>query len=309
MSTPTGFRPSPAAYAAWWAKDAVETGLTRLSISSLSHLPESRARWLARRLAPFFSLSAGKKTWHNPKCFFESSNWSDRQFRQFHSDRHDYLARLVTDFACLRVLPPQAVKERITFIGTEHVQAALAFGRGVLILCGHTGSFPIIPVSLSLIGNRVSASIRPVARRVDEKYFTNLYHRFGVQLCFVGRNARQTAGQAFARNEIFLAFFDVETSRSATNWLPFGPVRMKINPRLAELALEHHPQLLYASARQLNNGSHLVTITPANPTTPNFQQPGVEELCTEWLRLLGQDVASHPAQWWMWPFQELSHSP
>lgn len=57
---------------------------------------------------------------------------------------------------------PHTVKDKITFTGKEHLDAALEKGKGVVAVTAHFGNFPMMMMALGQQGYPVSSIIRPV---------------------------------------------------------------------------------------------------------------------------------------------------
>lgn len=301
----TKARQTSASHAAWWMKDACESGSTRLVLTGLSRLKERRALKVARVLARFFSMSVGNKPRANSRRFFAPLGWEKQQFRQFQFERQASLARLAVDSSRLLIMTPAELIERTAIVGLEHIEAALSLGRGLLLFSGHMGSFPILPAVLSSFGYKTATASRPIAREKDQKFLSNLFHPFGSSYGFAGKNALGVMRESFQRNQCFLTFFDVAENVASTSNLSFGHVQMRIAAAPALLAIRCRVPVAYASTVQLRNGCNRTTITPVNFDLGARLPDVAAALNAQLLQLLFQDVMAHPAQWWMWAFQDL----
>jgi lauroyl/myristoyl acyltransferase len=290
---------------AWWLKDALDSGLTRLTWIGLSRLPERRALRLARCLAPCFAFAVGRKPHTNARRFFDPLGWSNAQFERFHAARHDYLARLTVDCSRLCIFTRTQLLERTTFVGLEHVKSALADSRGLLFLGAHMGSFPLLPFVLNSCGYKTSGAFRPVARGADRRFLRGLAGRFGTTIGLTGRGALPLMRETFRRNECFFTVFDINDGTNSTVCLPFGHTRMRIALGPALLAVRCRVPVAYVSTCQLADGRNCVTVKPVNFASGDRATLTARELSARLLQLLHQDVVACPAQWWMWGFQDV----
>ncbi len=291
--------------AAWRMKDAFDSGATRLVLTGLSRLEERRALKVARVLTWFYSLSVGNKPRDNACRFFGPLGWQKKEFRQFHSERRESLARLAVDLSRLLVISPAELIERTTLLGVEHVEAALSLGRGLLLLGGHMGSYSILAPILSSFGYKTSTAFRPVARARDRKFMSDLLSPFGSAFGFAGKNALKVMRASFQRNESFLTFFDVMENVASTINLPFGHAHMRIAKGPALLAIRCRVPVAYVSTVQLGDGRNRVTIIPIHFDMRERSADAAAALNAQLLQLLFHDVMANPAQWWMWAFQDL----
>jgi KDO2-lipid IV(A) lauroyltransferase len=73
--------------------------------------------------------------------------------------------RIAVEWARLPRLSPEALLARVGFTGLEHLEKALARGRGALVVTAHYGNWELIPSALRF--RLPNAEIAPTGRRLD----------------------------------------------------------------------------------------------------------------------------------------------
>lgn len=105
---------------------------------------------------------------------------------------------------------PQRFKDRFVIEGREHLDQALAQGKGVIAATAHFGNFPLMMLALTQCGYRVNVIIR---RARDEKVggiLLNVMSRVGVNSVFSQprRECVQNSLRVLRNNEILFILMD-----------------------------------------------------------------------------------------------------
>jgi KDO2-lipid IV(A) lauroyltransferase len=79
---------------------------------------------------------------------------------------------------------PRRLKERVRFVGKEHLERALKAGRGVILVSAHFGNFPLMLSRLSLEGYKVGGIMRPMRDMRVEKMFEKKRRRFNIRTIY-----------------------------------------------------------------------------------------------------------------------------
>jgi len=79
---------------------------------------------------------------------------------------------------------PLLLAQRISFKGREHLDAALARGRGVILVSAHFGNFPLLLGRLSLAGYKAGGIMRPMRDSRVEKIFLKRRKELGVKTIY-----------------------------------------------------------------------------------------------------------------------------
>jgi len=79
---------------------------------------------------------------------------------------------------------PQALKELVTMQGRQHLDSALAGGRGVILVSAHFGNFPLLLGSLAVAGYKAGGIMKPMHDARMEKIFFKKREKFGVKTIY-----------------------------------------------------------------------------------------------------------------------------
>ena len=131
-------------------KDALrwrlEAGLAQLAVGLVCALPERAALRLgalggraARRLSPRHRERART----NMRIAFP--DWSEAQLDALLRRNFSEMGRIVVEWARHSRLSPEALLARVEFAGIEHLEKAIARGRGALVVTAHYGHWELIP--------------------------------------------------------------------------------------------------------------------------------------------------------------------
>jgi KDO2-lipid IV(A) lauroyltransferase len=124
----------------------LEAGLAQLAVGLVCALPERAAIRLGalggrslRRLAPRYYERART----NMRIVFP--DWSEAQLDALLRRNFAEMGRIVVEWARHSRLSPEALLARVEFAGIEHLEKALARGRGALVVTAHYGHWELIP--------------------------------------------------------------------------------------------------------------------------------------------------------------------
>jgi KDO2-lipid IV(A) lauroyltransferase len=127
----------------------LEAGLAQLAVDLVCALPERAAIHLGalgghatRRLAPRYYERART----NMRIVFP--DWSEAQLDALLRRNFAEMGRIVVEWARHSRLSPEALLARVEFAGIEHLEKAIARGRGALVVTAHYGHWELIPSAL-----------------------------------------------------------------------------------------------------------------------------------------------------------------
>jgi len=75
---------------------------------------------------------------------------------------------------------PAMIREKVFFEGREHLDRALAEGKGAILVSAHFGNFPLMLLRLVQEGYKTSGIMRESRDQVIEKDFLTMRNRFGL---------------------------------------------------------------------------------------------------------------------------------
>ena len=161
--------------------------------------------------------------------------------------------RMLTDFVLMGSLTPNDLIERTTVDGREHLDAALAGGRGVIMAVPHMGSWDVAGSFAAALGYQISAVAERFPGSLNEAV-VQTRQRFGLSVIMLGRAAVRALTEALSANRIVALLCDLEQG-PGTEVRFFG--RRAIVPGgPAALALKTGAALLPATQYATTPGRH-----------------------------------------------------
>lgn len=211
--------------------------------------------------------------------------------RLFHWSVRNYL-----DACTLPTLEADALLRRVTVHGLEHLDAALALGKGVVLFSAHLGPFNELVHWLALNGYPTTI---PVEHLKDErllKLLLQLRRSHGINFLPLGGSAPLRALlSALRRNEIVLLPADraIEGPRTlkpffGTNaFLPLGPIHLAQRTGAA----------LVGGFGWWDGAQIEARCVPLSLMLPEAQRSNTECLMDGMIKTLEAFIGAHPEQW------------
>jgi KDO2-lipid IV(A) lauroyltransferase len=143
----------------------LEAGLAQLAVGLVCALPERTALGLgalggraARRLSPRYR----QRALTNMRIAFP--DWSQARLEALLRENFSEMGRIVVEWARHARLSPEQLLARVEFEGIEHLEKAIARGRGALVVTAHYGHWELIPSALRY--RLPQLEITPTGRRL-----------------------------------------------------------------------------------------------------------------------------------------------
>ncbi len=146
------------------------------------------------------------------------------------------LGRLLAVFSQFATADPQALQSLIECEGLEHIDAARASGRGVILFTGHVGAWELTSLALSLFGYPLSFLVR----RIDNPKIESLVDQRRVQLgnrTIDKRSAAREMLQIIQRGGTLGILVDLNTLDREGIFVDFFGIPASTTFMLAKLAL------------------------------------------------------------------------
>jgi phosphatidylinositol dimannoside acyltransferase len=153
--------------------------------------------------------------------------------------------RMLMDFLLLGSLTPEDLAKRMTYDGREHMDAALARGRGVIMAVPHMGSWDMAGSFAASLGYRVWAVAEKFPGSLDDAV-VRTRERFGLKVVSIGRSAVRTLTEALRDNGVVALVCDLEQG-------PGVPVRFFGRRAIVPGG---------PAALALKNGAAIITLAP-----------------------------------------------
>jgi KDO2-lipid IV(A) lauroyltransferase len=205
-------------------------------------------------------------------------------------------------------LPGASREEREAIVridGWDHIPAALAKGRGLLIVTGHFGNWDLPAAILAGRGYPVSAVVETLEPPAWNERVRAIRERIGLRAIPMETGIRDVYA-ALTRNEVIALVFDRPMSEGGAPVHFFG-AETRIPAGVARLALRTGAAVIGAVG--IRRGAHFVAdVSPPLDFTPSGdRERDAQALSQEIVEWLESRVRQYPEQWFMfrafWPDQ------
>lgn len=211
---------------------------------------------------------------------------------------HQMYGHLGASFAeMLRLdrISPADLRDHYTLIGKEHLDAALACGRGGILLTGHLGFWEAGNVIFSRHGYPIAVVAKPMRNPLVDRYFRRMREAGGSYLIDSHKGARRIL-KALQSNHLVGVLMDQHAGKRQGIAVPFFGRPAWTTPIIAEMAMKYRVPVIPAFARRTADDCHQVIVEP------HFflEGSGSEAVRTNVARLnliIEEAVRRNPSQW------------
>ena len=210
-----------------------------------------------------------------------------------------HLGKTAVEFMQFPRLDNKHIQRYVTFEGIEHVEQALAQGKGAIVLTGHFGNWELLAASISA----TVAPLTPIVRELRSPRLNALvsHYRKKAGYATIDRDTGiRQALQCLRRNELLGIVADVDTTVSGVfvdffgrrAYTPYSPVA---------LALKTGAVILPTFIIRQPDGSHRAIIEP--PLALKRTSTKERDLFVntqQFTKIIESYIRQYPAQWiWM----------
>lgn len=211
-----------------------------------------------------------------------------------------YSGRNYLEALCLPHLKPEEIDRRITEKeGLEHLDAALAHGKGAILITAHFGPFEY--VAQWFVVNNYSLTI-PVERLKDERMLELMVKlRSGQGVQFVplgGSTAVRAMISTLRKNQLVIIPVDRAIQGESVEIDFFGtPARLSLGP--VSLAIRTGAMLLIALGWYLPHNKMGGCVVPISLALSEDERKDPEKLMAKVVETLEANIRARPEQWVM----------
>jgi KDO2-lipid IV(A) lauroyltransferase len=224
----------------------------------------------------------------------EQALWLKRFYR--------HLGLLAMELLRLAQATDADLQEKVTIEGMEHLEAALARGKGVLVLSGHLGNWELELASLGSRGYRPNAVVKEIKTEAGNYAAERMRNSHGINL-IPRRNSIRQIMQCLRRNEIVIFVLDQNMTSDEGIFVDFFGRPACTMGGLAVLAERcGAPVLPVGCYRETDMRHHRAVCQPALEWEKVGDDRGrnIRHNTQRYTRLLEEMIRAHPAQWiWM----------
>ena len=210
-----------------------------------------------------------------------------------------HLGKTVVEFMQLPRFDRTQIQRYVTFEGVEHVEQALAQGKGAIILTGHFGNWELLAASISA----TVAPLTPIVRELRSPRLNALVSHYRARAGYttIDRDTGiRQALQCLKRNELLGIVADVDTTVSGVfvdffgrrAYTPYSPVA---------IALKTGATILPTFIIRQPDGSHRAIIeSPLALERTNIKEKDLVINTQKFTKIIESYIRQYPAQWiWM----------
>jgi KDO2-lipid IV(A) lauroyltransferase len=197
----------------------------------------------------------------------------------------------------------------VTLVGWEHVEAALARGKGMLLVTGHVGNWDLPAAVMAGRGYPVNVIVETLEPPAWNERVQGIREHIGLRAVPMETGGRDIY-TALRRNETVAVVFDRPLSKGGVPVTYFGH-ETRVPEGLARLALRTGAAVVGAVGLRPPGGSGRIVAVispPLVPTPSADRERDVQALTQTMVTWLEAWVRQHPGQWFMfrdfWPAQQ-----
>jgi KDO2-lipid IV(A) lauroyltransferase len=213
--------------------------------------------------------------------------------------------RMVLDFLLMGGLTPAELLQRTTIDGLEHVQAALARGRGVILALPHMGSWDNTGSYGGAAGYPITAVTGRFPGSLDDAVKQSR-ERYGLQVLLVGRPAVREIIEALKANRMVGLVCDQEEGPGVE--VRFFGRRAMVPAGAGALALKTGAALMAGYQRMTPSGRHHIHLEAAL-SWPDGETK--ESLMQRIVHRFEEFIRGQPDQWYAFRpmFKDIGDTP
>ena len=220
----------------------------------------------------------------------------ESELRRLASACYRHLGKSLMEFIRLPAFTRDDIKRLVELRGKEHLEAALAAGKGAILLTAHLGNWEMIGARIAAEGYRLSV----IARAQRDDALTGLLR--GTREVTGMRVLHQEVAvmgalRALRRNEVVGILLDQNAGDDGVFVDFFGrPASTAAGAAL--FALRTGAAVLPSFGWRLPDNTHVAVMEPALPLISTGDQAGdVRANTAQYTRAIEEHIRAHPEQW------------
>jgi KDO2-lipid IV(A) lauroyltransferase len=223
--------------------------------------------------------------------------WTAEQVRNVAARSYAHLGRTAVEAALIPTLGERGVLDLVERVeGWEHLQAALAEGRGALGAAAHHGNWELLGAYLAAKGVKVEVAVRGMANPLFEGYVNRNRKRLGMTVMHDSEAVRRTARAI--RDGRFVAFLsDQGVMGLASSFVPFFGRPAKTPRGFAVFALRLDVRVCFIDAVRMPSGKFRVIIEPVEAERTGDREKDVDAMVMRYSEILERWVREYPEQY------------
>lgn len=251
----------------------------------------------------FYRTSVTKRARDNLEAAFP--NMSDAEIDSIIVEMWDNLGRTIAEYAFHDQLTMEGPDPRIVVDGAEHLAAAAASGKGVLVVSGHFANWETMLHTARQLGHDGGAVYRPVNNPYIDRYIVRQRMTYGPREPIAkGAHGTRRIFTLLRGGKAIFMLIDQKTNEGLP--VPFFGRDAMTTPAPAALALKLGAHIVFASNERLKGAHFRATIHPPIVIARSGDHDRDVYALTAKLNAVTEEaVRKRPSQWlWIhrrWP--------
>lgn len=184
--------------------------------------------------------------------------------------------------------------------GKEHVEAARAQGKGVLVLIAHFGNYALLALQVpKLFGYPLSVIIKPLRNETLNTLWWNLQRQAGVN-GIPAHNAYRASVRALKNNGLVGFMLDQNRPTDQGVFVDFFGQPASTTPGLAVMSAHTGAPVLPVFIRRTPEGRHVVEAWAPIGPPPDRQPETIRNFTAACTKLIEDEIRLRPEQWLWW---------
>jgi KDO2-lipid IV(A) lauroyltransferase len=211
-----------------------------------------------------------------------------------------HLGRIVADATHFPEHLRRRTEEVAVYDGVEHLRAAAAKGRGVLVFSGHFGHWELIAFLQHRLGLPMTMVVSPLENPLYDRFIARL-RGLGGNRILSKRHAARPILKALARGEAIAILIDQNVRGEGGLFIDFFGRPASSTPALATLALRSGAPIVPVFSWFLPDGRLQISYRPAlEPRRHGSIDEDVRDLMRRSSAILEEEIRRRPDHWlWM----------
>jgi KDO2-lipid IV(A) lauroyltransferase len=170
------------------------------------------------------------------------------------------IGKTLIEFIAAGAWKKERLLAQVSYEGREHLDAALAKGRGVILLSAHFGNWELLGIALSAAGYQVNVLARPLDNPLLDKVVNDIRSKFGTWI-IANSNSIKDVIKVLRKNELIGILMDQNLYENATFVDFFGELAAT-TPVIPLLANKTGVAIIPIRMLRLSNNTFKVIIEP-----------------------------------------------
>jgi Kdo2-lipid IVA lauroyltransferase/acyltransferase len=293
------------------ARQRAEWALYSATAAALHWVPDTVAQPAARALGALaFDVQAKRARWVLCNLRLAFPELSEAERREIGRESYRTFGMNLIDLVRAEHWDRQEVIERCPITGTEHVDRALARGKGALLLTLHIGNWEIGVQAMGIAIEKHRACVigRPMRNALLYERISRSRTSSGVELLDRDNSVLQLARRLHANRPVAV-LNDQYAGRTNSVFAPFFGLRVATAAGVGLLALRTGAAIVPCYSVRVAPGSYRGWFLPEVPVPETGDRKAdLLEVTMRCNRVLEDAIRQYPGQW-LWGHRRFRHSP